>query len=108
MLVVNLNGESTIILHCHSALQEAKLITRLLQELSGDGVSFLKLFHQTFHHKLSLTNNQNVVHMDQNNTAVVRRLEDTRVWLMNFHVQFRLQNSCDCLVPQQTAISLPW
>jgi NAD(P)H-dependent FMN reductase len=108
MLVMNLNGKSAIILHRHGALQETEFITGLLQKLSGNGLGFLKALHQTFHHKLPFTNNQNVVHMDQNNAAVVRRLEDARVWLMNFHVQIRFQNSCDCLVPQQTAISLPW
>ena len=83
VLVVHLHGDPAIILHGHSALQKAELITRLLKVLCGDCINLFEAFHQTFHHKLLLADNQNVIHMDKNNAAAVGILENAWVRLVH-------------------------
>ena len=99
VLVVHLHRDPAIILHGHSALQKAELITRLLKVLCGDCINLLEAFHQTFHHKLFLANNQNVIHMDENNTASVGILENAWIGLVHCHVQLGLQKTSYGLVP---------
>ena len=95
MLVMSLNAEPAIMVKKHLAFQKLYFITRFLRGLHRNFILFLQALHKSVHDKITFSNNQNVIHMNEGIgiAAVVGGLENAWAWSMCCQLSFQVSHA---------------